>query len=613
MAKQPVLLVFETDQEQRYFSLFADRIASEICPYFDSGDWSRMILQACTAESSIRHAASAIGALGKAYEIAQAGRQSSKHRKEFDRLPAPGVAATSRVEEVGLSEELPGEVDLVQTAYTHHRHALEQYDKAIKRMRGDIASGNQSMRTTLIICIIITCFEAIHGHHESAAAQLLSGLALIQDWKGRQREADKHPQGFSSPAPDAVDDFLVQTFGRMEIHCMSVFDPRPVVVHDTLKNEGQDVIQQMPTTFTSISQARVYLDLIQRRLMHFTRSINDRPTSKPVTPTTSPSSASSLPTPGTSPASSASPPHPSPPAPQPRHRPMPWIDGKHAKEAPPSSPALFNEQTSLNNELAFWTSAFAPLLSSSLTTTTTAPQDAISALTLTISSLAAQISLRAAFFTNESSYDTFLPQFSLINTHARSLLQMQSTLDKARHTRETKGGTRYSTGEGMRFAFDIGVVPALYLVAVKCRDRRVRREAMVLLERYPRREGVWDSVATAAIAKWVVRLEEDGARRLSKAERQAESEVLGHGNGYGSPGGSPGWSNSGRSGAGTANTHGHRDGDVGMDAVTFIPELARVRKASMRFDLTQRKAFMHCLQVDWITGELVPRNVVFTW
>lgn len=60
--------------EERYFSLFRERIVTDLLPYFDPIPWKHMILQACAAEPSIRHAATAIGALGKTFETAQSGR-----------------------------------------------------------------------------------------------------------------------------------------------------------------------------------------------------------------------------------------------------------------------------------------------------------------------------------------------------------------------------------------------------------------------------------------------------------------------------------------------------------------------------------------------------------
>jgi hypothetical protein len=60
------------------------------------------------------------------------------------------------------------------------------------------------------------------------------------------------------------------------------------------------------------------------------------------------------------------------------------------------------------------------------------------------------------------------------------------------------------------FSMDFGCVYALNWVAQKCRDPIVRREAIGLLAKRPRREGMWDSVLCAKICWWIVQIEEQG-------------------------------------------------------------------------------------------------------
>lgn len=600
---QPASTLFESELELRYFRLFSDRIAVEICRYFNPDEWSRMILQACMHEASIRHAAVAIGALGKTYEMALQGKCSTNGESvllDMNRLPAPGTTRESRTRERTRSTDDPG-----SESYMHHRHALENYDKAIRRMRNDICSGNQSMRTTLIICIIIICFEAIHGNHESAAGQLQSGLALIQDWVAKQkRSLQLHPQGFSSPAPEVIEDFLVQSFGRMEIQSMSVFDPRPVEIHTILKDEGQETIQNMPAQFTSVGEARIYLDLVTRRVMHWTSSIHvsrtqgntlERPSVPPQVANQAQATAYET-----------------------FIAAMPWCDGKiplSHTSATLSSQPLFLEQASLANEINLWTRAFTPLLTSSKIT---GGQDAISALTMSISSIASQISLRSAFFINESAYDQFMPEFRSIIEKVTQLLTYES--NRHRPTTPTTSPSSSSSPMGsspspqpengreplIHFAFDIGIVPPLYLVIVKCRDRKLRRQALKLMEDNPRREGVWDSVATVALSRWVIKLEEDGARRFTSSPTSPE-ERRERSMSSGSRVSSGSGVNGARVGPSTSPNRLEEEEDLP------IPEEMRVRKASMRFDLLERRANFGCLQMDIEKRMFVQKKEVFSW
>ncbi len=566
------------------------------------------MLQACVTESSIRHAAIAIGALGKAYEISQVGPSpidGSRLVLDSNRFPAPGSKTSP-----GSAANFKSET-LVKEAFLHHRQALEQYEKAIKRMRNDIADGNQNIRTTLIICIIIICFEAIHGNHESAAGQLQSGLALIHDWKDKQPNADKHPQGFSSPAPDVVEDFLVQTFGRMEIQSMSVFDPRGAEVHQVLKKEGKETIEKMPKQFSTIEEARVYLDLITRRLMHFNSSIHKTQCS--------PSSSRE-----------STPPKPYPAAPYPQMPDaIPSIEGKIPMENTQhlrSSRALLSEQGSLNTELTAWKEAFRPLL---IYARAAGGQGAISALTMTISAISSSISLRAAFFMNESAYDIFMPEFRIIVDYTRILVGVQQSQAKlAKIKDEVPGNGNFSGNVGpmIHFAFDIGVVPPLYLVMVKCRDPKLRREALSLLEQNPKREGVWDSVACVALGRWVISLEEEGARSLLKARlnprppttQASKSESPSTIGGYESELDD----SSNIRGASTQASQSSQSYGRGIlrqtpfspiDAAINIPEEVRVKKAKMRFNLLERRANLSCIHMDLTQGFPVPKNATFTW
>ena len=60
------------------------------------------------------------------------------------------------------------------------------------------------------------------------------------------------------------------------------------------------------------------------------------------------------------------------------------------------------------------------------------------------------------------------------------------------------------------FSFDLGYMIPIYLTATRCRDPHIRRRAIRLLQAYPRQEGVWESLAAAAVASRWVAVEEEG-------------------------------------------------------------------------------------------------------
>ncbi|KAK7429078.1 hypothetical protein QQZ08_004293 [Neonectria magnoliae] len=96
--------------------------------------------------------------------------------------------------------------------------------------------------------------------------------------------------------------------------------------------------------------------------------------------------------------------------------------------------------------------------------------------------------LTASINDDEISFDDFYLNFTDIVEKTRGLILSSS----------------------MKFSVDIGVVPLLYYVALKCRHPQVRREAISMLTSAPRREAVWDSLGAACVLQEVVEVEERG-------------------------------------------------------------------------------------------------------
>ncbi|PYH86436.1 sugar transporter [Aspergillus uvarum CBS 121591] len=96
----------------------------------------------------------------------------------------------------------------------------------------------------------------------------------------------------------------------------------------------------------------------------------------------------------------------------------------------------------------------------------------------------------------EMDYDKFLPQFW-------QCVALASEVAAAHH--------RYA-GSSSRATFtpEIGFIPVLYIVGVKCRHPVVRRQVLDILRRQPMREAAWDSILTARVVGRVIEIEEGG-------------------------------------------------------------------------------------------------------
>ncbi|KAJ2995080.1 hypothetical protein NUW58_g1372 [Xylaria curta] len=96
----------------------------------------------------------------------------------------------------------------------------------------------------------------------------------------------------------------------------------------------------------------------------------------------------------------------------------------------------------------------------------------------------------------EMEYDKFLPQFQ----------QCVALAGDVAATHE-----RYSGSLKATFTPEIGIVPVLYIIGVKCRHPVVRREVLSILRRQSIREAVWDSISTARVVERVIEIEEGGS------------------------------------------------------------------------------------------------------
>lgn len=276
------------------------------------------------------------------------------------------------------------------------------------------------------------------------------------------------------------------------------------------------------------------------------------------------------------------------------HNPIPWIELKIPMtnaQSILSSEELIQEKNELVAELDSWTRASNNLLQSSIRN---GLQDAISALALRITALMTKITILSSLFLNESAYDTLYPHFSQIVQCADQV----ATIQKVQQSRNwSMHGFNFST-TNMNFSFDLALIPALYIVMIKCRHGPTRHKALNLLRENPWREGVWDSAASSGLGAWVIGLEEDAARdRLLNSTSSFSSLNY---NTF------------------SASEMFHSESlqsydDILTSMSSKFPEEVRVRGAQMRFDLLERKASLECTQMDVKTKKFTRKKGAFSW
>lgn len=99
----------------------------------------------------------------------------------------------------------------------------------------------------------------------------------------------------------------------------------------------------------------------------------------------------------------------------------------------------------------------------------------------------------------ESANDAHIPSFTKAVTLAEQLSSSAAAGTSAQRA-------RYSN----TFLLDMEIVGPIHWVSIKCRDPSLRRRAIAVQRSTQRREGIWDSKVTAAVAESVMAAEETG-------------------------------------------------------------------------------------------------------
>ncbi|KAK2592388.1 hypothetical protein QQS21_009907 [Conoideocrella luteorostrata] len=115
-------------------------------------------------------------------------------------------------------------------------------------------------------------------------------------------------------------------------------------------------------------------------------------------------------------------------------------------------------------------------------------------LTLQIRIATVEIALEVDFVQRELCWDQFVPRF-------QHIVDLSTKLLETYQAPKTDGVLSY-------FSFEPAVCEPLYFVASVCRSHSVRREAISLLNRWPRREGIWDAAFAAQVCTAKMNLEE---------------------------------------------------------------------------------------------------------
>ena len=357
--------------------------------------------------------------------------------------------------------------------------------------------------------VLLACFDSFIGDHKQAIVQIQTGLRLLD----RVRAEHRQSRGLMTSS-EPVEDELTQMFARLAIQAksydMAFHFPMPYVIQLLPSNAripppassselsdasspasppaSSDVgspvsLHQdpIPDHFVTLRQARLSWDTLCEHIFRFMESMF-----------------------------------------------------QYANGPPNLLPKyMLSYGQQFKNRIESWSDAFEPLLLNRVSPSVTRQEKAGIAV-LKMFQIMAQILYMMTFSDTEMKFDGFQLHFKAIVDLANEVVGDEERRAAAArcpdatrcvhhsHDRDTHAyGFDFSDDyrKGFRckpshikasFSADLGIVPPLYVVATKSRDRVLRRQAIQLLRSSARREGMWDSELVARIAMWVVDIEEEG-------------------------------------------------------------------------------------------------------
>ena len=221
---------FQGQVEYAYFQNFLERTSNTLAGPFRGKLWTRIVLQACHEEPSLRSLVTSISAL----EIAD--RNDKRARSTLD---------------------VPD-----QTPEARKLYALEQYGQALSGVQAIALSGSPgALRKTLIASVLIYCFENMYAGVDAAVIHIYGAVQCLKKELARHKRVYLHSKP-ASPTPDLEDD-LVAEFVRLDGGILG----RPGGWGSTRQVYGYVLDcdfsnTEMPVAFTDSEEARNYLEHI---------------------------------------------------------------------------------------------------------------------------------------------------------------------------------------------------------------------------------------------------------------------------------------------------------------------------------------------------------------
>jgi len=435
VVQQPSIEQFhcQNEMEHRFFQTYQTQTSKELSGFFYSSLWDCLILQAAYSEKFVSDMVIALGAVTTAQVAARQGNEG----------------AITSIKRLGLSK----------------------YEEGIRGMKESLEHAGENPRTALIGCLLVCCFEGLLGQRSFAMAHARSGYKLLKDWLGKRTDTKHCRPGMPFPLFEEVEEVLIQAFLRLDTHVMMFLDNRPQELYSDSPTAGSCALDYMPIMFSNIDEARVYHEIIMKRMQHWIRSTVTRwaeDSGQQFDPL-------SVPT---------------------------WNGLGHIFQSSPekqdtdADPMLTsqcrNQKMTQIRERRRWETAFAPLYQA-------------------ISASQPSLSLAANILLEQSLLAGLTLSHDYTSLNPETLTAFKQIVDLCQVIVEQTEDIRNQHASS--FTFDSGIISGLHYAAKWSPDRMLRRQAIDLLLAYSFREGVWDSLMLAELNQHIIDLEDDAIEK----------------------------------------------------------------------------------------------------
>ena len=330
------------------------------------------------------------------------------------------------------------------------------------------------LRNIPIACLLTTSIEVYQGNYREGLNQAVTGIKLLRDFLGRRYTTSSLLTGTRYRSETSIIDAdIIETFSRLEDTVLKVTNAS---IHKDLDTFQEDtsafVLRSQPSQFDCLKKARIYWNINCRRAITWSSVIALEAAQKPT------------------------------------------ASGKitllgHARDGNTRRGISLLMRTELQDGKGHatkgtalpttahsrWAKAFQPLFDKCWAKPKWSSEFRGATL-LMIKHLS------VLFLYSNADFDNLAENARWLIDMARQILE---------HERQDGGIDRATaTCTTPSCNFDDSIVVALFLVATRCQHRLARREAIALLRKHPRREGLWDSEMAANVAQWFVDIEEEG-------------------------------------------------------------------------------------------------------